>query len=490
MGLRARFDKLLEQLRSSYWFIPTIMALAAFVLSLASTMIDRWLGGNWIPSQLFFVASRPDGARAILTAVAGSMIGVAGTVFSVTMAAVVYASGQYGPRLLTNFLSDRGNQITLGVFTATFVFSIMVLRTIHSADESSSASDLVSNGFVPNLGLILSMALALCSIAVLIYFIHHVPSRIHISNVIRGIGDALLAQIDSRFPKNVGTGTATREDAEEAWWQLPAALRPGADAAAVAEEFAEVNAETRGYIQFLDDTTLMSTASQHTIVIRLTVRPGDFVFEGSLLCEAWPKERVTPEAERGIRSAFAMGALRTPTDDMLFMVDELVEIAARALSPGVNDPFTAITCIDWLGAALAQLAGRPAPDPLRIDAQGKLCIVAETLGFHSYLRRSLGAIREYAAGDKIATTHFLRTLEIVARHCASDANLDALREEATNLLHLARGALAGPSLAEVEVEAKTVFTALSSPKRRRPFPQIVDLADRLAEMPAARRHAD
>ncbi len=411
------------------------------------------------------------------------MIGVAGTVFSVTMAAVVYASGQYGPRLLTNFLSDRGNQVTLGTFTATFVFSIMVLRTIQSPDESPGAGGAAAQGFVPHLALIIAIALALCSIAVLIFFIHHVPTRIHISNVIRDIGETLLSAIEDRYPRNIGTGAGNRTQAEDAWWQLPAAFRPGADRRDAKAEYGEVESKTRGYIQFLDEKTLMSAARRHTVVIRLNVRPGSFLFEGTLICDVWPAERLTDEVARDIRSAIATGARRTPADDMLFMVDELVEIAARALSPGVNDPYTAIGCIDWVSVALAELASRPTPDPLRTDEDNKLRIVAEPLGFGEYLRLSLGAIREYAAGDKLAAVHFLHTIEMVARRCTRGAHVLALTREADDLVELSRTKLTGASLREVEAEAATVREALSRPNRRRPFPELADLADRLAELP-------
>jgi len=480
MALRAQIDKLVEQLRSSYWFIPALMALGALVLALSSTTLDRWLGPQWLQGSFLVAASRPDGARAILTAIGGSMIGVAGTVFSVTMAAVVYASGQYGPRLLTNFLSDRGNQITLGTFTATFVFSIMVLRTIQSPDENGAAA---SAGFVPHLALIIAIALALCSIAVLIYFIHHVPTRIHISNVIRDIGEALIAAIDDRYPKNIGSGADDRQQATDAWWQLPAAFRPGADQGKAKVDYGEVASNARGYIQFLDEKTLLAAAKRHTVVVRSNVRPGTFLFEGTIVFDVWPAERLTDEVARDLLGAIATGARRTPTDDMLFLVDELVEIAARALSPGVNDPYTAMNCIDWISAALAELAARPTPDPLRTDEDNKLRIVAEPLAFGEYVRLSLGAIREYAAGDKLTSMHFLRTIELIARRCIKGSHVLALTREAENLVELARDKLTGPALREVEAEAGIVARALATPRRRRPFPELADLSDRLAELP-------
>lgn len=487
MAMRARIDKLIEHLRSSYWFIPAVMAVTAIAIALFSIAVDRRMGVDWLHGMPLVTASRPDGARAILSAIGGSMIGVAGTVFSVTMAAVVYASGQYGPRLLTNFLSDRGNQVTLGTFTATFVFSMMVLHAIQSPGEAPDAVGAAAEGFVPNLALLLCIVLALCSIAVLIYFIHHVPSRIHISNVIRDIGETLLASIDGRFPKNIGKGAADREQAEALWWQFPAALRPGADQEAETVHFGEVTATSRGYIQFLDETTLMDAARRHSVIVRLNVRPGAFLFEGAVVFDVWPAERLTGEAADDLRSAIATGARRTPADDMLFLIDELVEIAARALSPAVNDPFTAVNCMDWLAAALAELSCRPPPDPLRADEDGKLRIVAAPLGFADYLRESMGAIREYAATDKIAAIHFIRTLELIARRCTGEAALAALKLEAGRLLELAKIELNGPTLREVEGETLLFFKALENSRRRRSFPELPTVSERFAatEMRAA-----
>ena len=170
-------------------------------------------GSDWMDGLPWLYAARPDGARQVLSAISGSMITVAGTVFSVTIAAVVYASGQYGPRLLSNFMSDRGNQVTLGTFIATFVYCLLVLRTIRSPDEWRARS-----GFVPNMALLVGVALALCSIAVLIFFIHHVPSKLHINSVIEDVGDRLLKEIDNRFPRFIGAspsehGQDERDDA-------------------------------------------------------------------------------------------------------------------------------------------------------------------------------------------------------------------------------------------------------------------------------------
>lgn len=192
--------KIGERLGQSSWFIPSIMAFCAVLLACGMIWLDPYEGSGLIDRFAWLYASRPSGAREVLSSIGGSTITVAGTVFSVTIAAVVYASGQYGPRLLGIFMSDRGNQVTLGTFIATFLYCLLELRTVCAPE------DLGVGGFVTEMALLVGVLLALCSIAVLIFFIHHVPSRIHINSVIKDVGDWLLKEIDDRFPASIGNG--------------------------------------------------------------------------------------------------------------------------------------------------------------------------------------------------------------------------------------------------------------------------------------------
>jgi uncharacterized membrane protein len=219
--MKATLMRFADGLRGSYWFLPTVMALAAVLLAGGMVFLDTYEGSEWMDGLPWLYAARPDGARQVLSAISGSMITVAGTVFSVTIAAVVYASGQYGPRLLSNFMSDRGNQVTLGTFIATFVYCLLVLRTIRSTGEAGAGA-----GFVPTLALLVGVALALCSISVLIFFIHHVPSQLHINVVIEDVGDKLLKEIDNRFPRFIGApGLTTPARMTLVAYRRPSALR-------------------------------------------------------------------------------------------------------------------------------------------------------------------------------------------------------------------------------------------------------------------------
>jgi uncharacterized membrane protein len=455
--MNAGFRRLADYLGSSYWFIPTIMAVAAVLLAGGMVALDTVVGSGWMDRYAWLHASRPDGARQLLSSVGGSMITVAGTVFSVTIAAVVYASGQYGPRLLTNFMRDRGNQVTLGTFIATFLYCLLVLRTIRSAEETGGYS------FVPNLALLVGVALALCSIAVLIYFIHHVPSKIHINSVIEDVGDRLLCGIGERFPRSIGT--SPRDEATIAA-TIPATFRDHASAHDGGQRRI-VTAKDTGYLQFLDDEAVLRLAKKHDLVLRLQYQPGDFVHVGRALIEVWPPDRCDDGCADDLREAFSVGSQRSALQDLRFLVDELVEIAARALSPGVNDPFTALTCFDWLSAALSDLAGRSLPSHLRVDDAGALRVIAHPVTFASLMDRSFGALAQYSAADMVASLRYLGALGEVSLDCDDPGRLATIRACADCLEELAAEALTGFNLARVRTRAGELRAALDQPDYKR-----------------------
>lgn len=447
-----------QRLRESYWFVPTLMAFGAVLLAGGMIALDSRAGSDWMDRFTWLYASRPDGARQVLSSIGGSMITVAGTVFSVTIAAVVYASGQYGPRLLSNFMSDRGNQFTLGTFIATFLYCLLILRTVRSPEEADGA------GFVPNLGLLVGVALAICSIAVLIFFIHHVPSKIHINNVIEDIGRRLLSEIDNRFPTSLGTATAHPGDDDEA--RIPRTFRRNA-AAAEADERRLIRSTSTGYIQLVNDDVLLNIATRQDLVLRLQFQPGDFVHRQCVLVEAWPPERCDKDTANAIAEAFSVSARRTALQDLRFLIDELVEIAARALSPGVNDPFTAMTCLDWIGAAMSDLAVRELPSHLRADESGALRVIAHPVTFARFADRSFGALAQYAATDMVAALGFLRALGQAASECDDPTRISTLSEQADRLEQLASDGLTGFNRTRVKARAADLRRALSDPDHKR-----------------------
>ncbi|MDY7524610.1 DUF2254 domain-containing protein [Sphingomonas sp. 10B4] len=454
--MKSWFLRVGDKLSASYWFVPTIMAFAAVVLAMAMIALDGYAGSAWMQHVSWLYAAHPNGARQMLSSIGGSMITVAGTVFSVTIAAVVYASGQYGPRLLTNFMRDRGNQVTLGTFIATFLYCLVVLRTIRSANESGGYS------FVPNIALLVAVALAICSIAVLIFFIHHVPSKIHINSVIEDIGERLILEIGHRFPRFIGTPLAHGAGAA----RIPATFRKDASSEDANRRML-IAAKRTGYIELIDGDTLIDQARKHDLVLRLQYQPGDFTHVGRTLVEAWPPERCDDEAAHVIRDAFSVSSRRSALQDLRFMIDELVEIAARALSPGVNDPFTAVTCMDWLGAALSDMAGRELPSHLRVDDDGMLRVIAHPETFDGFMDRSFGALAQYSAADMVAALRFIRALGEVSLDCDDPDRLALIAGYADKLEILAENALGGFNLERIKQRAEELRHALREPDYKR-----------------------
>lgn len=327
--MRLDIFKTVESVRASYWFVPSVMAAMALLLGLFTVWLDAGPGSDWLSGLGWYQSVKPDGAHEVLSTIAGSMITVAGVVFSITIVALAYASSQYGPRVLTNFMSDRGNQVTLGTFIATFVYCLVVLRTIRGGDEE----------FVPQLAVMVGLLFAFCSIGVLIYFIHHVPQSIHVNNVVARVGKQLIDGVQDRFPAFIGDPPDPAEEVRNASDKAVSILT----ADEREEEVAIVRSRATGYIQAVDEEELLAVTRAYDIVVRLHYQPGNYLHAGRALLEVWPAARLTDRGADELRAAYVVGNKRTPRGDLNFLIDELVEIAARALSTGVNDPYTANT---------------------------------------------------------------------------------------------------------------------------------------------------
>lgn len=432
--LRAR----LQALRTSYWFIPSLMALAAVLLGAAMVWLDVRLGTSWIKGVSWYQQIQADGAREVLSTIAGSMITVAGVVFSITIVALSYASSQYGPRVLTNFMSDRGNTVTLGTFIATFLYGLTVLRTIRAGEDG---------GFVPQLAVMVGMGLALCSIGVLIYFIHHVPQTIHINNVVARIGHLLVEDAGKRFPDLIGDPASEARD-------RPALPSLGPATGGVA-------ATATGYIQDIDEAALLACARKADVLVRLRYRPGDFIMAGRILADVAPAAALDDDLGGALRDCFTAGNGRTPENDIMFLVSELVEIAARALSPGVNDPITAVTCLDWLGAGGSEFARRRLPHPVRTDDDGVARVIALPVDFARFVEMSFGRLRAYVAADMIASLHFLRVMGEVAAECRCYDQVDVLRDETARFSDMVERKLDGADLHVVQRRAAELKALLA-----------------------------
>lgn len=426
----------LIQFRQNYWFWPGTMTVGALLLGFLLPYLDTVLGTEWIQAVGFLRATHVEGARAILTTLAGATLGVAGVAFSVTIVAVSFASSNYGPRLIGNFMGDRKNQIVLGIFVATFVYCITVLSTVHGRTE---LSDTTLEAFVPQLSVFFALVLTLAAVGALIYYIHHVPESINIMNLTATIGDKLRRSINTMLDEEDRRGREELDPVDVEPWR-----RGPQD-----ESGSVIRAEEAGYLQQVDLESLAALAREKQIQIVLHRAPGDFLVAGETIMTASPGANGDEKIRQRMRGCYTQGANRTDVHDVLFLSDQLVEVLGRALSPGINDPQTAILCLSWLRAGLVAFAGRPPAQP----AKGDDPVLYQRVTFEDMLNRSFDRIRQYVAADRNVTLHALGVLADIALAASRPAMADACIQQ-MHRLATAATELLGESVAHREVEAE------------------------------------
>ena len=374
-----------EALRTNLWALPSFMVVLIVGLFIMTYRADLEADAGRLALPFWVSSGGPDVARQILIAIAAAVITVAGVVFSITILVLQLASQQFGPRMLRNFIRDLGTQASLGVFVATFVFSVLALQSVSDPPRS----------FVPHLSTTVAIGLVLVDLGVLIYFIDHVAKSIQLTSVVSGIA--------RDFRTTLG-----QLQADE--WQL-VQLGPDHD------DFDELNhladlggsiaANASGFLQAVGYERLVAIATQSEAVIRLLHRPGHFVVAGQPLARVVPPSAVGP-VSRALVRAHIVGPNRTLTQDPGFAIDQLVEVALRALSPAVNDTFTALNCIDWLGDCLCHAYSQHLPSGIYCDDRGNVRVIEPAISHERLLKAATDKIRQAGRGMPAI---FIRQLE-------------------------------------------------------------------------------
>lgn len=386
-GLIAKLRQLRIHLAASFWLRPTAMTLAAIALALFLIDIEVKPSAErqgWLAVWLY--AGGVAGARDVLGTIAAATITVAGTTFSITVAAFTLASSQMGPRLLQNFRRDPGNQYALGAFLATFAYALTALRSVHEAEVGA---------FIPQTALLVAMLFAFACVGVLIWFLHHVASSISVDRVIAMVHEDLSAAIAAA--PNADAETEATPDGE---------AQPAVAAAML------IAPTSGGYLSMIDDKAIADWAADKDAVIRLRIRPGDFLFPGSMIGSVWPAESRSA-AQDAIKASWVIGETRSGEQDLEFIVRQLVEIGLRALSSGLNDPFTAVVVLDHLGAALCALSKRRLPDG-RTIRHGRLRLERPATDYAGLLDVMLHALRQASVKQPVVALRLLQVLDEVA----------------------------------------------------------------------------
>jgi uncharacterized membrane protein len=376
-------------LKGSLWFVPSLMVLVAGGLAAALVAAEGALGLDLAGALPRLFGAGAEGARAMLSAIAGSMITVAGVVFSVTLVALSLAATQYSPRVIRTFMHDRPTQSVLGVFVGVFVYCLIVLRTIRGGDDGS---------FVPSLAVFGGMVFALVAIGFLVFFIHHLAGAIEASSILARLALATTHSIDVLYPPLEGSDAEN----EEAGRLLATRIT----------RWIAVPADCTGYIVSVDKEGLRECARSLGCVVRMESTTGDFVIQGQPLVSLSSGTVPTKEQCAALNNRFSVDRLRTIEQDVAYGLQQIVDVALKALSPGINDQTTAIMCIDRIGEIMVRLADRRVQENYFLR-DSTLELIAADRSYESFLHLAFDAVRIAAAAHRQVLERLAWALERV-----------------------------------------------------------------------------
>ena len=404
--LLSRRSTVREYLHGAYWVLPTLGIVIGLGTGALLSMIPVSPGSPI--DKLMFQGTAGD-ARAVLTIVSATMITTTGIVFSLTVLSLQIASSQFSVRLLRTFLRDVPNQVVLAIFVCTFAYAT---GGLHTVGEHASGGE-----FVPKVAVTGSLALAFVSIGALIYFLHHLVHSIQIDSIVESAQRRTLALVDELFPDR---------DTPEA----PPESRPEPPTGAV-----PLLVPKSGYLQTVDveDVAEIAMATSHSVQLDTLV--GDYVTAGGVLGWCWhrgaagevdaPDQAVVQRVLRHVHIGFE----RTLQQDIRFGLRQMVDIALRALSPAINDPYTAIQVVHHVSAIESVLASRALRDDVRRDGSGQILVWLPYPGFATYLQMGCAQIRRYGAREPLVLGALLQLLCAVAQNCIDPSRRTAVRAQ-------------------------------------------------------------
>jgi uncharacterized membrane protein len=406
----------LTRVRESFWFLPAVFGLVAIVLAEVLVTVDRTLPTSLTEGLPLLGALSASGGRSLLSGIGTSMLTVAGTSFSITISVLATTSSTYGPRLVRNFMADRANQFVLATFTSTFLYCIVVMRTVHTEVDDTSA-------FVPVIAVHVAVLLSVFDVGVLVFFIHHIAGSVQITSLQARVLDDLRAVAALVYPTSPG------DDVDQ---EARAGLSSGGS---VPADGAVVRADADGYVQAVAWEALRRAAVRDGVVVEVVAMPGRYVIVGDPLVVT--SASLAADAVRELRRAVTLGAARTPHQDVEFALQQLVEIAVRGLASGSNDPYTAVSALDMSAGVLVPLWRRGEPVTALLDDDGAPAVLVSWPSVDELVDSLFDTVRTYALDQPAVLAAALR---LIARldDAAGPARAGRLADHETAV----RGALA------------------------------------------------
>ena len=399
-----------ERIGESLFFVPSLFLIGAIILSQSAIAVDRALGSDDLPLLL---STTVDSSRVLLSVIAGGTITAASVVFSLTLVAVQLASTQFSPRILGAFLGDRVQQIIIGLVLGTFLYCLLVLHVVRAPVDGGG------DPLIPSLSVALALALGVFALVAVIASINRTAQSLRVETVAAKVTAESIAAIEDQFGSEGPVLSAT----------VPVVSGDTADVTPP-DDAVVVIAPRSGWIQDINLEQLLGCVGEgsHVLVHRSV---GNYVLLGQLLASVWPEKDDPDRVEREAAGGFVIARQRSRRGDAAFGITQLVDIAVRALSPGVNDPKTAEEMVHHLGEILVELAVRDLP-PRHSEIDGRTIIRAAELAHRDYVELAVEPIRRFARTDPQVLASVVRTLATataVAKRRRADAAVAAFDEQ-------------------------------------------------------------
>ncbi len=394
-----------DRLKVSFWFAPAIMAVVAVLLAWTMYWLDGIIPNEALASSRFVLAGTSGELRTALLGMAGTVLATAGVVFTLLTLPLSTVAAQYGSRLLRLFLGDRTAQFVLGMFVATFVYCMAAALSIPPINVEIES---------PQLTATVGLYLMLATFTTLILLVQHISTMLQAPNIAASAGAELRDVVDAEMASAfTGRGERAISNASQAGQGL-------FDISLETEGYA-LRVKESGYVQYIDPDLMLAVAREKDLVIRLLHKPGHFVRSGVVVALVWPADRVDERAEGEMRDAFEIGNVRTPTQDILCAVNQLVEMAVRAMSPAINDPFTAMTCLDHLGDGLVRFVRQEERGRQHYDREGRLRLVLEPVNFAELVDAAFDMLRHASCDNASVLLHMLAVIDVIGREAQAPA---------------------------------------------------------------------
>ena len=436
----SRIRNFLALLRDQLWVVPVLMTAAALPLAYAMSGLGLSLGEPRGTEFRWLFSGDAGTARDLLSTLLSGLMTMTSLVVSITFVVLTLAAGQLGPRLISTFIRDRQIQAVLGLFLATTLYVLVVLRGLDEA---------LGPGGVPHLAVTGASALTVACLFALLFYVHKVARSIIADTVVGKVAGELRSAVRAMLPEE-GADTGDAAPGVGAYPPLAGWVSLGRS----------------GYVQTIDHEELVGVARRADAVLGVAVRAGHFVLSRGEHVEVRSLHAVDEDTAGAIRAAFVVGPGRSPAQDLEYAVRQLVEIALRALSPGINDPFTAIAVVDRLGAALEEVLARPAQPAVLRDAGGEARVIADRSGVEGLFDAALDQIRQAAGDHPAVLIHAADTLGKLAPVLGREEARRAALEHLARLGETAEGSRLAPgdrdaTLARIErarraIEARPV----------------------------------